>query len=144
MSELGNHACGNGADRETGDGGSRFVTSEPVEATAARTASGTADNGDVARVVVVADRQGEVIECASGSPYWASSRPERSPRRFRSSGYRCLERSPGPAQGVSAPAGIRVAESHAVGEKRKRARIGIAGVLGGFEQSFAAAIASSA
>ena len=50
-----------GTERETGDGGRRFVASEPVEKSG-EDRQGDADNGGVARVVVVADRQSEVIE----------------------------------------------------------------------------------
>ena len=52
---------GEGAEGEAGDGGRRFVASEPVEKGGEDSQRGT-DQGGVARVVVVADRQREVIE----------------------------------------------------------------------------------
>ena len=54
-------SCGEGTERETGDGGRRFVASEPVEE-GGEDSQRDADRGGVARVVVVADRQSEVIE----------------------------------------------------------------------------------
>ena len=48
-------------DGEPGDGGRRLVSSEPVEKHGKNSQEG-ADHVGIARVVIVADRQGEVIE----------------------------------------------------------------------------------
>ena len=48
--------CGEGTEGETGDGGRRFVASEPVEKGGEDSQGGT-HIGGVARVVVVADGQ---------------------------------------------------------------------------------------
>ncbi len=50
-----------GLNGEPGDGGRRFVASEPVEK-GGEDREGDAHPGGVARVVVVADRQRDVIE----------------------------------------------------------------------------------
>ena len=52
-------------EREPGDGGRRFVASEPVEKNG-EDGQRDADRRGVARIVVVADRQSEVIECGHG------------------------------------------------------------------------------
>ncbi len=52
-------------EREPGDSGCRFVASEPVEKSG-EDGQGDADRRGVARIVVVADRQSEVIECGRG------------------------------------------------------------------------------
>ena len=69
----GTAAAAMGLNGETGDGGRRFVASEPVEKSG-EDSQRDADHGGVARVVVVADRQSEVIERGHGSPCSASSR----------------------------------------------------------------------
>ena len=48
--------------RDGGDGGRRFVASEPVEKSG-EDGQGDANMGSIARLVVVADCQREVIEC---------------------------------------------------------------------------------
>ncbi len=48
-------------EREPGDGGRRFVASEPVEKNG-EDGQRDADRGGVARIVEAADRQSEVIE----------------------------------------------------------------------------------
>ena len=50
-----------GLSGEPGDGGRRFVASEPVEKSG-EGCQRDADRGGVAAIVVVADRQSEVIE----------------------------------------------------------------------------------
>ena len=57
----GTAAAVRGLSGETGDGGRRFVASEPVEK-GGEGSQRAKDQGGVARVVVVADRQREVIE----------------------------------------------------------------------------------
>jgi hypothetical protein len=59
--ELGESRRGEGTECETGDGGCRFVASEPVENTG-KDGQRDADRRGVARIVVVADCQSEVIE----------------------------------------------------------------------------------
>ncbi len=54
-----------GAEGEAGDGGRRFVASEPVEKSG-EAGQRDADRRGVARIVVVADCQSEVIECGRG------------------------------------------------------------------------------
>ena len=54
-----------GTDREPGDGGRRFVAPEPVEKSG-EDGQRDADRRGVARIVVVADRQSEVIERGRG------------------------------------------------------------------------------
>ena len=54
--DLGNPCCGKGIERETGDGGRRFVALEPVEK-GGENCQRVKDRGGVARVVEVADRQ---------------------------------------------------------------------------------------
>ena len=52
-----------GLRAKLGDGGRRFVASEPVEKNG-EDGQRSADRGGVARIVEVADRQSEVIECS--------------------------------------------------------------------------------
>ena len=59
--DFGDHRRGDGTEREPGDGGRRFVASEPVEKSG-EDGQRDADRGGVAGIVVVADRQSEVIE----------------------------------------------------------------------------------
>ena len=56
---------GEGTEREAGDGGRRFVASEPVEKSG-EDGQRDADRRGVARIVVVADCQSEVIERGHG------------------------------------------------------------------------------
>ena len=59
--DFGDPRRGDGTEREPGDGGRRFVASEPVEKSG-EDGQRDADRGGVARIVEVADRQREVIE----------------------------------------------------------------------------------
>jgi hypothetical protein len=59
--ELGDRRCYEGTERETGDGGRRFVAFEPVEE-GSEHSQGDTRSGGVGRVVVVADRHSEVLE----------------------------------------------------------------------------------
>ena len=88
-----------GTEREPGDGGRRFVASEPVEKNGEDGQRAT-DRRGVARIVEVADRQSEVIECGQrvavfGLESGQTGRQELT--RWR--GCRCLERSPDPGPG---------------------------------------------
>jgi hypothetical protein len=59
--DFGGRRCGDGTVREAGDGGRWFIASEPVEKNG-EDGQRAADRRNVARIVVVADRQSEVIE----------------------------------------------------------------------------------
>ena len=61
MLSSGKTARGEGTEREPGDGGRRFIASEPVEKGSEDSQRGT-HHGGVARVVEVADRQRDVVE----------------------------------------------------------------------------------
>ena len=52
---------GQGTEREPGDGGCRFGVSEPIEQGGEHSQRGT-DMGSVARLVVITDRQREVLQ----------------------------------------------------------------------------------
>jgi hypothetical protein len=58
---LGECRCGERTERETAYGGRRLVVSEPIENAGENSQRG-ADHGGTARVVVVADRQSDVID----------------------------------------------------------------------------------
>jgi hypothetical protein len=64
--DFGDRRRGDGTEREPGDGGRRFVACEPVEKSGEDGQRGT-DRRGVARIVVVADCQSEVIECGHGA-----------------------------------------------------------------------------
>ena len=64
--DFGDPRCGDGTACEAGDGGRRFVASEPVE-NSGEDGQRDADRRGVARIVVVADCQSEVIECGHGA-----------------------------------------------------------------------------
>ena len=86
-------------EREAGDGGRRFVASEPVEKSG-EDGQRDADRRGVARIVVAADCQSEVIERGRGvAVFGLKSCQKRSPALTRPSGCRCLERSPDPGRG---------------------------------------------
>ena len=59
--DFGDHRRRERTEREPGDEGRRFVASEPVEKSG-EDGQREADRGGVARIVVVADCQSEVIE----------------------------------------------------------------------------------
>ena len=59
--DFGDSRCGEGIERETGDGGRRLITSEPIQTRGEGSQSGTHIDG-VARVVVVADGHSGVFE----------------------------------------------------------------------------------
>ena len=59
--DFGDPRCGHGTEGEAGDSGRRFVASEPVEKNG-EDGQRDADRRGVARIVVVADCQSEVIE----------------------------------------------------------------------------------
>jgi hypothetical protein len=63
--DLGDRRCGQGIEAEAGDGGRRFIASEPVEDSGEDGQCG-ADRRGVARIVVVADCQSEVIGRGQG------------------------------------------------------------------------------
>ncbi len=63
--ELGDCRRGEGTEGEAGDSGRRFVAPEPVEKNG-EDGQRDADRRGVARIVEVADRQSEVIECGHG------------------------------------------------------------------------------
>jgi hypothetical protein len=60
--DFGDRRCGDGTEGEAGDGGRRFVASEAVEKNG-EDGQRDADRRGVARIVVAADCQSEVIEC---------------------------------------------------------------------------------
>ena len=59
--DLRNPRCGERIECEPGDGGRWFITSEPIQ-TCGQIVQGDTHSGGVGRVVVVADRQSEVLE----------------------------------------------------------------------------------
>ena len=63
--DFGERRCSDGTEREAGDGGRRFVAPDPVE-NSGKDGQRDADRRGVARIVVVADCQSEVIECGRG------------------------------------------------------------------------------
>ena len=142
--DLGQGRCGEGTDGEPGDGGRRFVASEPVEK-GGEDRQGGADHGGVARVVEVADRQRDVIErgqrvAVFGLEAGQSDRQDVS----RCSGCRCLGRSPGPGAGRPARRrdrrrGRRSRGNESANESTYGLRVASAASI----RPFAAAIASS-
>jgi hypothetical protein len=64
--DFGDRRRGERTERETADGGRRFVASEPVEKSG-EDSQRDADGCGVARIVVAADCQTEVIECGPGN-----------------------------------------------------------------------------
>ena len=88
--------CGDGTEGEPGGGGRRLVAFEPVEKNG-EDGQRDADRRGVARIVVVADRQSEVIECRHGvAVLGLTSGQICSPGLTRWRGCRSLERSPDP------------------------------------------------
>jgi hypothetical protein len=64
--DFGDPRCGDGTEREAGDNGRGLVASESVEKSGEDGQRG-ADRRGVARIVIVADRQSEVIERGHGA-----------------------------------------------------------------------------
>ena len=92
--------CGEGTERETGDGGRRFVASEPVEKGGEDSQRGRGSSVVLPAVVEVADRQSEVIERGQRvAVFGLKSGQKRRQVVTRWCGCRCLERSPGPGAG---------------------------------------------
>ena len=96
LCRVGECRRGEGTECETGDGGCRFEASEAVEEYRESCQGGT-DDGDVARVVAVADGQSDVIERRQRvAVFGPQAETNRSPAVIRRNGCRYLGRSPGP------------------------------------------------
>ena len=142
MLSSGIASCGEGAERETGDGGRRLVASEPVEQSGKGSQRGV--DGGVTRVVHVADRQTEMIErgCNVAVLSFEAAQSERQ-LRFVQPVAAVLSDHQTSASGVKSAGGVRLAEGEAVGEKGKREHQGFAVASAASMRPSVAAIASS-
>ena len=132
--DLGECRRGDGANRVTGDGGRRFVVSEPVQE-GGEDSQGADDVGG-ARVVIMADRHSEVIESGqrvTGFGFEAGQ----TDRQVCLVGAvaAVVSDHQAPAQGVQRAPGIGVPEREPAGEKRERERIRVTGGFGGVDQT---------
>ena len=106
-------------EREPGDGGRRFVASEPVEKSG-DDGQRDADRRGVARIVVVADRQSDVIERGQRvTVFGFKSGQMASHVGLVGAVTAVLGDRQAPAQGLERADGIGVAVGDPVGEKRE-------------------------
>src|SRR6202162_1837380 len=134
--DLGKYRRGEGREREADEGGRRLVVSEPIEKDSEDSQRG-AGHVDTARVVVVADRQSDEIECGQRVTVFGF----KSGQIGSSVGYvgavaAVLSDHQVPAQSVQCLGGIRVAAGEARGKKRRTQNTRVARSFGGPDQTF--------
>src|ERR1700752_1733400 len=103
--------------------GTRFVTAESVEQRS-EDRKWNPDHGGVTGIVVTADRQGEVLECCQRITLagFESTEDVRQGGLGRGGAAVCGNRQ-STAQGGTRQSDVRIAMSHSVHQKCKRARI---------------------